>query len=305
MAKTLDMTVHDSSRTEDGFYKATLIADGDALVYPLDIDKLDLNHYMFNPVMLWAHDVDTVLPVARSRSITLNDDEQLDVEFEFNEHYELGRIVKQSWDDGYLNALSAGYLPTGKRSAMLKEISFVSIPHDPGSIKEINSYLSKNSRSSDMEKDEIQVMIDDSLKLLRADLEPVINAYAKESSEKNAETPEVETPKDDEESAQNKIDDLVKNQVDAKVQVINAAGDLLKDVDPSEMSTRDLMIHALGKEIEDAENRDDAYVSGAFDIVMDRRSKASEKLSQNSDSSQKQAFISKPMSAWDIAAMEV
>lgn len=93
-----------------------------------------LENYMKNPVMLWAHD-SSQLPVAKCTGVDLSQEGKMIVDFEFNSAAgsPLAPYVKNSYDNGFLNALSVGFLAGNRKgqvieSAELLEISFVPVP---------------------------------------------------------------------------------------------------------------------------------------------------------------------------------
>lgn len=91
-------------------------------------------NYMKNPVMLWAHD-SSQLPVARTLSLDTSQQGKLITEFEFADATmsPIAPYVKNSYDGGFLNALSVGFM-TGQSegnilsNCELLEISFVPVP---------------------------------------------------------------------------------------------------------------------------------------------------------------------------------
>ena len=99
----------------------------------IDQSGWQLANYLKNPVMLWAHNYDE-LPVAKALQIDVVND-QLIATFQFAsaEANPKAAQIKQLYDEGFLNAVSVGFIPL-KRSGNiiieqeLLEISFVPVP---------------------------------------------------------------------------------------------------------------------------------------------------------------------------------
>jgi HK97 family phage prohead protease len=92
-----------------------------------------LNNYLKNPVMLWAHKYDE-LPVAKATSIEVTD-KGLEMAFEFAsaEGNPKAQQIKTLYDEGYLNAVSVGFIPMERNGnsitkSELLEVSFVPVP---------------------------------------------------------------------------------------------------------------------------------------------------------------------------------
>lgn len=99
----------------------------------IDQSGWDLSNFKNNPVMPWAHDY-SALPVGKATSIEITD-KGLEVEFEFApaEGNPMAQQVKVLYDEGYLNAVSVGFIPKERKGniitkAELLEISFVPVP---------------------------------------------------------------------------------------------------------------------------------------------------------------------------------
>ncbi len=93
----------------------------------------DLKNFLKNPVMPWAHKYDE-LPLAKVTHIEVTD-KGLEAEFEFApvEGNPKAQQVKTLYDQGYLNAVSVGFIPKERNGktitkAELLEISIVPVP---------------------------------------------------------------------------------------------------------------------------------------------------------------------------------
>jgi len=92
-----------------------------------------LNNYLKNPVMLWAHKYDE-LPVAKATIVEVTD-KGLEMAFEFAsaEGNPKAQQIKTLYDEGYLNAVSVGFIPMERNGnsitkSELLEVSFVPVP---------------------------------------------------------------------------------------------------------------------------------------------------------------------------------
>lgn len=122
------------TKSEGGKYKvlaSTSAVDrqGDSI----DQTGWDLTNFKLNPVMPWAHDY-SALPIAKATSIETTE-KGLEAEFEFApaEGNPMAQQVKVLYDNGYLNAVSVGFIPKTRagniiKTAELLEISFVPVP---------------------------------------------------------------------------------------------------------------------------------------------------------------------------------
>lgn len=122
------------TKTAEGKYKvlaSTSVIDrmGDSI----DQSGWDLSNYKMNPVMPWAHNY-SILPVAKATSIEVTD-KGLEAEFEFAsaEGNPMAQQVKTLYDEGFLNAVSVGFIPLQRNGNVitkseLLEISFVPVP---------------------------------------------------------------------------------------------------------------------------------------------------------------------------------
>lgn len=122
------------TKAEGGKYKvlastSAIDRQGDSI----DQTGWDLSNFKKNPVMPWAHDY-SALPVAKATSVEVTK-AGLECEFEFApaEGNPMAQQVKVLYDNGYLNAVSVGFIPKTRKgnvilSAELLEISFVPVP---------------------------------------------------------------------------------------------------------------------------------------------------------------------------------
>lgn len=97
----------------------------------------ELERFKKNPVILWAHDSDS-LPVGKAVNVYVDGTLKIEVQFASDE-YEFARTVEKLVKNGYLNAVSVGFIPLEdpepndhggydfKRNELL-EVSIVPVP---------------------------------------------------------------------------------------------------------------------------------------------------------------------------------
>lgn len=133
-------------------YQVTIAANENVRQPPdLDFEGLSLENYLRNPVVMWAHDAvgrspSGGLPIGRTLKLERTADGGMVAEFEFLDDDPFVRRVKNAWDKGFLRAASISWVPTESVpigsgrwrdvQADLLEWSIVSVPADPGALRE-------------------------------------------------------------------------------------------------------------------------------------------------------------------------
>ena len=138
--KYLKSLISKSADTENTY---TFLASTNAIDRQGDsIDQKgwDLTNFKTNPVVVWAHDY-SELPIGKVLSITVTD-KGLEAEFEFTPENgnPKGQQVKNLVDNGFLNAVSVGFIPKTRAGniitgAELLEISVVPVPANQEAIR--------------------------------------------------------------------------------------------------------------------------------------------------------------------------
>lgn len=107
----------------------------------VDQNGWELENYMANPVMLWAHEYDS-LPVARAISLDRTTPGKLIADFEFAtaEMNPMAAQIKALYDGGFLNAVSVGFIAKERSGNVitkseLLEISFVPVPANQDALR--------------------------------------------------------------------------------------------------------------------------------------------------------------------------
>lgn len=108
-----------------------------------------LQDYQNNPILLWSHNAHSLNSVLGTADVTLEND-KLVAEPTFHQASDESRLAKKLWDMGVLNAVSVrvGFTAAdmekfveGEREIVitageLQELSIVTIPADPGAVRE-------------------------------------------------------------------------------------------------------------------------------------------------------------------------
>lgn len=152
-----------------GGYRATIFVNERARQGPdLSLDGLQVDNYMRNPVVLWAHDMSgksqsAGLPIGRTNRMT-NENGKLEVDFEFLDGDPFADRVRNAWDQGFLKAASVSWLPLESEEAEngsqrdirsdLLEWSIVSVPSDPDAIRTAHSRLMETMLSEAISDDD-------------------------------------------------------------------------------------------------------------------------------------------------------
>lgn len=139
-----------------GAYRATIFVNERARQGPdLDVEGLQLENYMRNPVVLWSHDMSgktesAGLPIGRTNRMT-NTDGKIEVDFEFLAEDPFADRVRNAWDKGFLQAASVSWLPLESEESKdghqrdvrsdLLEWSIVSVPSDPDAVRQAHSRM--------------------------------------------------------------------------------------------------------------------------------------------------------------------
>ena len=106
---------------------------------PIDIAAIRLDAYRDNPVVLYAHDRTSELPVGRTTAIRATN-RGLVADFEFLPNDVRAQRVKNAWDKGFLRAASIGVRQT-RTGPELVEWSIVPVPADRDCVRDIASAM--------------------------------------------------------------------------------------------------------------------------------------------------------------------
>ena len=148
------MVVAEARQAEDGSAHRMVIAanevsrNGD----DLNLRGVSFKSYRKNPVVLWAHNTYSGIPIAKTLKIGHDDQGRIEAEFQFNSDDEFAARVENAWNGGFIRAASIRYIPTKvvevrneagelerfriDKSELL-EWSLVSVPADPDSVRAV------------------------------------------------------------------------------------------------------------------------------------------------------------------------
>ena len=106
----------------------------------IDQSGWDVANFKNNPVMLWAHDY-SALPIAKATSVDVTQQGlTLGYEFAPAEGNPMAQQVKTLVDEGFLNAVSVGFMPLERNGNVITkmelfEVSFVPVPANPQALQ--------------------------------------------------------------------------------------------------------------------------------------------------------------------------
>ena len=153
----------------DNLYRITIAANVKARnsPYQLAISGIDLENYMKNPTVLWAHDSmgktpSAGLPVARTLRLTRPSRNKLVADFEFLSDDPFAQRVKNAWDKDFLRAASVSWSPTETEpvdggefldtKSELLEWSIVAVPADPDALRDTQRRMMDEFLTTDRTK---------------------------------------------------------------------------------------------------------------------------------------------------------
>ena len=146
------MVVTEARQVEDGSGHRMVIAanelsrNGD----DLNLRGISFKDYRKNPVVLWAHNTYSGIPIAKTLKIGHDDQGRIVADFEFNSDDEFASRVENAWNGGFIRAASIHYIPTKVvevrnedgsverlrvEESELLEWSLVPVPADPDSVR--------------------------------------------------------------------------------------------------------------------------------------------------------------------------
>ena len=166
----------DPAPAEDGRFRAVIAVNddvGDGA--PIDLRSMDLAAYRKNPVVLFAHDRWSNLPVGRTLELRWTN-RGLEAIFEFLKGDAFAERVRNAWERGYLRAASIGARPKGDNPMQyeLSEWSIVPVPADQDAVRALNADMMRDlltplEKEASMDEAKIRQLIADALKTARGD----------------------------------------------------------------------------------------------------------------------------------------
>ena len=148
----------------DIYYATITTNDLDRQGEIVDPDGIDFTNFMVNGVVLYGHEYGGIgsIPVGKIASLALiheNDRKKLDAGWRFQgeDVTPLITAVKKSWERGFLNTVSIGFIPLERSEdgktitkAELLEFSIVPIPANPQALR-LNGFTDAEVKALEME----------------------------------------------------------------------------------------------------------------------------------------------------------
>ena len=166
----------DPAPADDGRFRAVIAVNddvGDGA--PIPLRSMDLESYRRNPVVLFAHDRWSNLPVGRTLELAWTN-RGLEATFEFLAGDAFAQRVRNAWERGYLRAASIGARPKAGDPARyeLSEWSIVPVPADADAVRAQNAdimrdLLAPREKEPTMDEAAIRALIADALRSSRGD----------------------------------------------------------------------------------------------------------------------------------------
>ncbi len=154
------------TKTAENKYR--VIASTDAIDRQGDVidqNGWELDNYMKNPVMLFAHDYSS-LPVAKCIKLSI-ESQGLVCDFEFApaEGNPVGAQIKYLYDNGFMNAVSVGFIPKEQNGgvitkAELLEISLVPVPANQEALRLAYKSIEDSTNLSVEDKTTLKTVIE-------------------------------------------------------------------------------------------------------------------------------------------------
>lgn len=112
----------------------------------VDVQTMNTDNYMKNPVVYWEHQSYGERPIGKVIDLVKVNGEMF-VSIEFNQNNEFANSIKKDVEEGYINAVSIGFIAKEKQgerlyNTELLEISITGIPANPDSLIR-KSFISK------------------------------------------------------------------------------------------------------------------------------------------------------------------
>jgi len=337
-------TDEDIQRLADGRYSAVIAVNDDVGDgYPIQIRTMDIDTYMKYGSVLYAHE-SWEDPIGRTTKLYFDDRNRLIAEFEFSKQNARAAEKKNLWDQGHLRSASISARPMDDGRHRLVEWSIVSVPADTdavrarlaaantgevamtkeereGIVRELKDELkgSQNeglasrleSLIKDMEaKDADQVLeerlgkiIDD--KLEAAGLTRAAGAQGTGEGSSRTATGEGEGAGTGEGLTQEDVE----KRAAARVALLRQVDGLLPDgFDTAGKTDKDILVAAVGDEVENAADRSEDYLLGRIEEIAQRRADASKGTSTpgigTGNGTEAWASGSRAMNAVDLRRME-
>lgn len=278
----------------DGRYEAIIavnsdVGDGTSV----DLDRLEFDAYMKNPIVHYAHDFRAgELPVGRTTNLRWDSDNRLIAEFEFLPDDGKAERVANAWKRGFLRAASITWQDRFGKPPRLREWSIVAMPADVDAVRgivDLNEDMAANTGGQDMNETQIREAVAAALKersetvnladsvseaVITAVKDTVDAAFA-ERDKAAADAVAAETALAEREASAAKAEEEMQARVQARADlIVRCQGLLPEGFTSTGKTTRDIMVEAVGGEIDNLDARSDDYIEATLDGILKRRSQA-------------------------------
>ncbi len=307
-------TDEDIQRLAEGRYSAVIAVNDDVGDgYPIQIRTMDIDTYMKYGSVLYAHE-SWEDPIGRTTKLYFDDRNRLIAEFEFSKKNDRAAEKKNLWDQGHRRSASISARPMDDGRHRLVKWSIVSVPADTDAVrarlanaskgevpmtteeraaivKEIREELSRSDGNKGLEakvdrlvkaleaSDEDKALEERLAKIIDTKLEAAGLTRAAGTGEgEGAGTGEGEGTQGAQGAGQGTLtQEDVEKRAAARVALLRQVDGLLPDgFDTAGKSDKEILVAAVGDEVENAADRSEDYLLGRIEEIAQRRAAASQ-----------------------------
>ena len=263
----------------DGLYDAVLsvqedVGDG----FPVRINRLGLTNYQNHGAVLLNHNFfGESLPVGRTESIGVDNQDRLVAQFRFLENDEVADRVRNAWDRGIMRSASITVRNFADGKQELIEWSIVSLPADVQAVarsvlmaeKKSDVALGDGATVSEKVEAKAEAGGNDQLQELIARMAKLGETMAGLQKDINSKTEEAN-------DATQRAD-----AVESKVSLLHAFGELLPDdTSVRSMSEHEILMAVVGDTVTDAASRSTDYLMAKAEGILAERQAAKKAIAE-------------------------
>lgn len=301
MAKTItrELSVVETRALDDDTFSIR-VAQSDP---EFDIENMDVERYLKNPVVLWNHDHYSELPVGRTKNLTRNADGSWDADFEFLPGDPFADRVKNAYKKGFINGASISFIARDDGTPIeMVEWSLVNVPADADALRKSLSNMfddildaGTRKREAPMTNSEIETLVKKTIdehtsgptydkdamgsaisEAVKVAVDAAVAAAMKERDEAQEQAQQAESEKRD---AELQLQERAESRAEL---LLNTKGMLPTEFETRGKSERDILVAALGDRIGDVQSKSDEYLRARFDHEVELRSKGATALARPS-----------------------
>ena len=263
----------------NGLYDAVLsvqedIGDG----FPVRIRRLGLTKYQNHGAVLLNHEFSGVsLPVGRTESIGVDNQDRLVAQFRFLENDELADRVRNAWDQGIMRSASITVRNFAAGEQELIEWSIVSLPADVEAVARSVSMAEKKSDVELSDGAKVYEKVEAKAEAGGNDqLQELIARMAKLEETMAGLQKDIESKTEEANDATQRAD-----AVESKVSLLHAFGELLPDdTSVRSMSEHDILVSVVGDTVPDATSRSTGYLMAKAEGILAERQAAKKAIAE-------------------------